>query len=87
MKEPTSFSVRWRRPSQLVNRLLVSPVETLDTRSVDPGTCDGTSVKAVAARLGHSDPIITLRTYAHVMPHEETAAAERLGALLSTEAG
>jgi integrase len=44
-----------------------------------------TSVKAVAARLGHSDPSITLRTYAHVMPHEESAAAERLGALLSTE--
>ena len=47
----------------------------------------GTSVKAVATRLGHSDPSITLRTYAHVMPHEETAAAERLGALLSTESG
>jgi integrase len=44
----------------------------------------GTSVKAVAARLGHSDPSITLRTYAHVMPHEETVAAQRLGALLST---
>jgi integrase len=42
----------------------------------------GTSVKAVTARLGHSDPSITLRTYAHVMPHEETGAAERLGALL-----
>jgi integrase len=47
----------------------------------------GTSVKAVAARLGHSDPSITLRTYAHVMPHEETAAAERLGALLAVDAG
>jgi integrase len=47
----------------------------------------GTSVKAVAARLGHSDPSITLRTYAHVMPHEEAAAVERLGALLSTETG
>ena len=47
----------------------------------------GTSVKAVAARLGRSDRAITLRTYAHVMPHEETAAAERLGALLSVESG
>ncbi len=45
----------------------------------------GTSVKAVAARLGRSDPSITLRTYAHVMPHGEMAAAERLGALLSTQ--
>ena len=47
----------------------------------------GTSVKAVAAWLGHSDPSITLRTYAYVMPHEESAAAERLGALLSNAIG
>jgi integrase len=39
----------------------------------------------VAARLGHSYPSITLRTYAHVMPQKETAAAERLGALLAAE--
>jgi integrase len=45
----------------------------------------GTSVKAVAARLGHSDPSITLRTYAHVMPQEETAAEERLGVLLRVD--
>jgi integrase len=42
----------------------------------------GTSVKPVATRLGHSDLSITLRTYAHVMAHEESAAVERLGALL-----
>jgi integrase len=48
---------------------------------------NGTSVKAVAARLGQRDPSITLRTYAHVLPHEETAAAERLGALLAVDAG
>jgi len=47
----------------------------------------GTSVKSVAARLGHSDPSVTLRTYAHVLPHEETAAVERLEALLSVDAG
>jgi hypothetical protein len=42
----------------------------------------GTSVKTVAARLRRSDPSITLRTYAHVLPEEENAA-DRLGALLS----
>lgn len=47
----------------------------------------GTSVKAVAARLGHSDPSITLRTYAHVLPSEEAAAVARLGAMLSIDAG
>jgi hypothetical protein len=45
-----------------------------------------TSVKAMAARLGYSDPRVMLRTYAHVLPREETAAAERLGALLAVDA-
>ena len=52
---------------------------------LDPAS--GMSIKAVTARLGHSDPCITLRTYAHVMPHEELAAAERLGAMLSLTKG
>lgn len=30
----------------------------------------GHSVRAVASLLGHSDPAITLRTYAHVMPND-----------------
>jgi integrase len=46
----------------------------------------GTSVKDVAARRDHSDSSITLRTYAHVIPHEEMAATELLGALLSVDA-
>ena len=32
----------------------------------------GRSVKWVAEQLGHADPMITLRTYAHVMPTEES---------------
>ncbi len=45
----------------------------------------GTSVKAVAARLGRSDSSITLRTHAHLLPHEEIAAVEQLGVRLSTK--
>jgi integrase len=71
-----------------IARTRVPRVRLYDLRHCNAslGLASGTSVKAVAARLGHSDPSITLRTYAHVMPHEETAAAERLGALLSVEA-
>ncbi|GAB3211272.1 hypothetical protein GCM10027294_32910 [Marinactinospora endophytica] len=36
----------------------------------------GVPVHVVAARLGHADPAITLRVYAHVVRDAETAAAE-----------
>ncbi|GLY88417.1 tyrosine-type recombinase/integrase [Actinoallomurus iriomotensis] len=36
----------------------------------------GVPVHVVAARLGHGDPAITLRVYAHVIRSAETAAAD-----------
>jgi integrase len=36
----------------------------------------GVPVHVVAARLGHADPAITLRVYAHVIRTAETAAAD-----------
>ncbi|WP_433514403.1 tyrosine-type recombinase/integrase [Nonomuraea sp. CA-143628] len=36
----------------------------------------GVPVHVVAARLGHADPAITLRVYAHVIHSAETAAAD-----------
>jgi integrase len=36
----------------------------------------GVPVHVVAARLGHADPAITLRVYAHVIRSAEIAAAE-----------
>jgi integrase len=35
----------------------------------------GTQVHVVAARLGHADPSITLRGYAHVISNEHAEAA------------
>ncbi len=36
----------------------------------------GVPVHVVAARLGHADPAVTLRVYAHVMRTAEAAAAD-----------
>jgi len=36
----------------------------------------GVPVHVVAARLGHTDPAITLHVYAHVIRSAETAAAD-----------
>jgi integrase len=43
----------------------------------------GCSLRAVAARLGHADPAMTLRVYAHVMPNDDAQLAERLDAVLA----
>jgi integrase len=42
----------------------------------------GTPVHVVAARLGHAKVEMTLNVYAHALPNQQQAAAERLGALL-----
>jgi integrase len=78
-----------RRFEESIVRAGVPKVRLHDLRHVNASLdlSTGTSVNAVAARLGHNDPSITLRTYAHVMPREETSAAERLGALLAVDAG
>lgn len=44
----------------------------------------GVSVKVVSERLGHADPEITLRVYAHVLPGMQKEAAERMAELLKT---
>ncbi len=43
---------------------------------------NGIDVKTVAGRLGHSDPSVTLRRYAHVIPAADRHAADLLDGLL-----
>ena len=40
-------------------------------------------VHIVAARLGHSSPVITLNTYAHVLPRSDEEAAEVMAGVLA----
>jgi integrase len=42
----------------------------------------GEPVHVVAQRLGHSDPTITMRVYAHVLPDMQQQAAATMGAIL-----
>jgi integrase len=41
-----------------------------------------TDVRTMSARLGHADPGLTLRIYAHVMPGRQAAAAAAVAALV-----
>lgn len=43
----------------------------------------GVPVAAVSKMLGHANPKITLETYSHCMPDDETLASDTLGRLLS----
>ncbi|WP_302382869.1 tyrosine-type recombinase/integrase [uncultured Adlercreutzia sp.] len=45
----------------------------------------GVDVKTVQARLGHSDASLTLNWYAHAVPENDRAAADRLGELFREE--
>jgi integrase len=44
---------------------------------------DGVDVRTVAGLLGHADPSLTVRTYAHAVPEAARRAAERMGALVN----
>jgi integrase len=43
----------------------------------------GVPVHIVAARLGHTSPVTTMRVYAHVLPKSDVQAAELVGVLLA----
>ncbi len=43
----------------------------------------GTPVHVVAARLGHADPSITLRVYAHVISHQLSEAADTFAQVMN----
>jgi integrase len=60
-----------RRPAQ-GGRLLAWRQERLRIHD----RLSGVPVHVVAARLGHADPAITLRVYAHVIRTAEAAAAD-----------
>jgi integrase len=45
----------------------------------------GHDVRSVAGRLGHANPSMTLRVYAHAVEAADAALAETLGEVLGAE--
>jgi len=50
--------------------------------SATSAIANGADVRTVATRLGHADPSMTLRVYAHAVESADTALAARLGQVL-----
>ncbi len=43
----------------------------------------GHSLKAVSQRLGHANPTMTLRVYAHTMPNDDANLADGLARMMA----
>jgi integrase len=43
----------------------------------------GQSLRAVSQRLGHSNPALTLRVYAHCLPSDDAQLAEGLNRMMA----
>ena len=70
---------RQRRTNEDESPHLAAPrLEVFDTvgKPLPTSLLFGVPVHVVAARLGHADPAITLRVYAHVIRTAEAAAAD-----------
>lgn len=83
---------KWRSPAlvsqTIVRRLRKAGIENASLHSLRHTHASeilsrGIPVTAVAARLGHSDANITLRTYGHAMPPDDHRAADAWDAVLA----
>ncbi len=87
-KDEYVFTTGWGEPiypdtvTSLMAKLVRANQQLPHAGCTTCGTCtlllvlSGVPVHVVAARLGHADPAITLRVYAHVIRSAEAAAAD-----------
>lgn len=68
-----NFARRWYRLRRRMQREEIRPLKLHATRHtwVTLALQSGKSVRWVADQLGHADPALTLRTYAHALPEDE----------------
>ena len=72
----------WRRSRELAGIDKRWRLHDLRHWSATQSIASGQDVRTVAHRLGHADPAMTLRVYAHAMAEADEALAEILGAAL-----
>ena len=72
----------WPRPKDQLPHARLHDLRHLHATTL---LLSGVPVHVVAARLGHADPAITLRVYAHVIRTAEAAAADIFAQALSAD--
>jgi integrase len=85
--EPRSFNRQFK--SALARAGLPLTLRLHDCRhfAATAMIANGADVRTVAGLLGHADPSLTVRTYAHVVPEGALRAVERMGALVDLDSG
>lgn len=84
--------LRVDRPGEVMRAAIASgnmlPIRLHDLRHVHATLLltAGVPVHVVAARLGHADPAMTLRVYAHVLTDQAAGVAETFAALIAEKA-
>ncbi len=72
--EPANMDRVWRRVRRRAQTLGVRPLKLHSARHTwaTEALRAGKSIRWVADLLGHADPALTLRVYAHAMPEDDT---------------
>lgn len=84
-RSPMAPDTLTHRFSRLAARLRLGPVRFHDIRHSVATTsfAAGYDLAVVAGRLGHRDPTVNLRIYAHALADRDRQAADALGALMA----
>jgi integrase len=82
---PDRISAWWRRARDAVGLDGKWRLHDLRHWSATTSIAAGHDVRSVAARLGHANPSMTLRVYAHAVEAADAALAETLGEVLGRD--
>jgi integrase len=82
---PDRISAWWRRARDAAGIDEKWRLHDLRHWSATTSIAAGHDVRSVAARLGHSNPAMTLRVYAHAVEAADAALAETLGEVLGRD--
>jgi integrase len=80
---PNRFSI-WYRAAVRRAGLRPIPLHSLRHTYVTVARASGTPLHNISRRVGHANDSITANIYAHVIPQEDDAAAETIGAVLDS---
>ncbi len=83
--KPERFSI-WYRTAVQRTGLRPIPLHSLRHTYVTVARSQGTSLDTISKRVGHAKTSITSDIYSHVLPQDDAAAAESIGALLDAVA-
>jgi integrase len=76
-QSPRSFTIRWARAAARLGQPSLT-WHALRHAHASMLIAAGVPITTIAARLGHADPAITLRIYAHQFDRDDSAAADAI---------